>query len=62
MSDEINSTGEKYAELLRSYSEKIVSSKEAAEADGGIEKVTYYDTQMIVYSRNGSAWTINWGD
>lgn len=62
MSNEVNSTGAQYAELLKSYSEAIVAAMAKAEADGGVDKVTYYDTQTIIYSKNGNKWEINWGD
>lgn len=62
MASEVNPTGERYAELLKSYSEAIVAARAAAEADGGIEKETYYDTEMKIYSKNGNVWKIEWGD
>ena len=56
----INPEGLRLSECMENYSLRIVEAKEAAEADGGIDRITYYEYIITIYSKNGNKWIIDW--
>ena len=57
----ISEQGSRMAECLKQYSLRVVAAKAAAEADGGIDRITYFDYLLTVYSKNGNKWEVDIG-